>query len=91
MPRKPRAEEEGTPVSSYVRATPVGVPVRTLESGSIFTYRGEDFRLTGVAGGVATVHLLEDYEIEYAPGEFKTAQQGVAQLEMPVDTIVQPQ
>jgi len=86
MPRKPIVEENRTPV----RATPAGVPVGTLELGSNFTYRGEDYRLTGVARGVADVALLEDYEIQYAPGKFKIGQQGIARLEMPVDTIVQP-
>lgn len=86
MPRRPKAEETGAPV----RAAPAGVPVGSLTPGDTFTYRGEDFSLSGVDGDVAKVVLLEEIDIQVSPGRFKKGQQGIARLEMPVETIVQP-
>ena len=93
-PKKTPEEKEAERVARAEAKAAEGVPVGSLEPGTHFKFGFEGdnlYRLTGVNKKVATVHLLEEYDVQFAPGEYKTELRGAAQQELPADTLVQPQ
>lgn len=84
----PRPRQPDAATTGYMRAM-AGVKVKSLAPGDLFTYEGETYRLTGVAGGVAQVALQGEYEGQDAPGEFKKFLGAIANLEIPGETLVE--
>ncbi len=93
-PKKTPEEKEAGRVARAEAKAGEGVPVGSLDLGTHFKFGFEGdnlYRLTGKNKKTATVHLLEEYDVEFAPGEHRVDLRAAAQQEMPAGTLVQPQ
>lgn len=64
--------------------------LKDLTPGSEFTRGEERYRLVGITKKKAAVVLLEAYKVQYLPGKYKTAYQGVSRTFLQSDTPVMP-